>query len=580
MLQDHFGEDNNLIPDVNVSVSSFPLYGQFNNRVSSKTNVSVFTVRELQEDAISYQFTGQSATIYRDDFSWTFTYGHSVVGLDQLQICISPIPIPQIVHINSVSVAIRGMVNLDSSNLFAINTRGGPHINDTLVYQIVRPPRKGAIIDGLSEIVGTNLTNFTQTDINRGRVVYQNRYSDMSHHMQDSFTFTVCTSHECTEPSEFVIRIQYVNLTVLNTGFSVNESGNHTITTNELNIFAPSGSTNLRFVVRTPPKHGNFTLEISGSVPGVERVQYFNLDDIVTGRIFYRNDGHENLHDSFEFIATADYYNEVSKRYEPLHPFTDMVNITIIPVNDNRPEIVLSFLYIDAVKHGSTLISSTLFQAHDYDSDMDDVDIEWILKYESPIHGYMYLDEDCGKDNAISRWTEGELRANRVFYRNNQGGSNIDIIAYQVTDGELFSDVESTLLDLRPIIFVSKATIPIPIPVTEGGNITITTAHLSYSAANDQSLEDGDFLYTLISPPTHGVLKFRGEPIQIGSSFNQSELHHNSLVYIHDDTNSKSDSFEYSLSVENRINTRYMFDFTIIPVDRSLLATGDRRHPL
>ena len=563
MLQDHHGQDRNLVPDINVTISSPPQFGQFNNKVTGERDVNKFKVMDLEEDTIEYHFVNQNITTYSDNFSWTFQYGNSAVSL-QLQICVRPIPIPQVVHMSFASVAFGGMVNLDSTHLAATNSRGG--VNDSLVYHIISPPRNGSIFDKRAEIMNTNLTNFTQTYLNQQRVVYQNRYSDMSSNMQDSFTFQVCTEYACTDPIEFVIRVYLVNLTIINTGFSVKEGAKHYITTQELNIFAPANSENLRFFI-TPPNHGNITLETFNSIVGVP---YFDLEDLVTQHIFYQNDDSEHLHDSFEITATADYFNETSRRYERLPPFTDIVNITIRPVNDNPPEFVHQASEFDAVVDGSTVITRMLLSAHDYDSDMRDEDIVWRLQYRSPYRGYMYLDEDLGEMHAITSWTEGDLRAGRLYYRNNKDASE-DIIVYEITDGHHVSEVEDTSVKLTPIIFESKATARDPLRVTEGENVSITTDYLSYCASNDRSLGDEDFIYTLRSLPLYGSLMFNGDTLRNESSFNQRDLRDDSLIYIHDHSNSQSDTFQYSLSVPNRPNRidtePYEFEILIDSVD-------------
>ena len=570
MLQDHLGQDKNLVPGVNVTVSSPPQYGQFNNRVSGEQGVSRFTVMALKEDAIEYLFANQSTTTFSDEFSWTFQYGSSVVGPLQFHICISPIPIPQVVHINNASVAFGGMVNLDSSNLLATDNRGGARMNDSLIYHIITPPQNGSIIDQRADVVDANLVNFTQTDVNQGRVVYQNKYSNMFRNMQDSFTFQVCTPYECTDPVKFFLHIRFVNITVLNTGFAVKEGGRFTITTSVLNIFAPPMSRRRRFYM-TPerrPKHGNITLSTTPIVPIVD-VQFFDLEDVEAHSVYYQNDGDEHLHDSFEFTATADYFNEASGKTETLK-FTDMVNITIIPENDNSPEFVKLTQNLHAVKDGSTSISGALFSAHDYDSDMNDEDIVWELQYSSPIYGYLYLDEDRGKQYAVSSWTEGDLRANRLFYKNDQIGEQItnDFMSYLVTDGERKSGIETTFIHLFPIIFRSLGTNSIM--VTEGENTTIITEHLRYDASNDNSLSDRDFLYMIWSTPRYGVLMFNGSALRVGSFFNQLDIRNGLLMYVHDHSNSQRDSFEYSLAVIDRINDsdrRYNFEILINSVD-------------
>ena len=565
MLEDHLGQDGHLVHEINVSVSNFPLYGQFNNPLRDRRNITTFRVVELEQGEIEYQFANQTTITSSDSFSWTFRFGSSSAGPFQLQICINPIPIPNIDHIGIASVAFGGMVNLDSSHLLATDNRGDQGMNDSLVYHILIPPQNGSLMNQHAfNLMNTTLTSFTQTDLNNRRVIYQSRHSDTYGTMQDSFTFKVCTTDMCTESARFVINVNRNNITVVNTGFAVKEGSKHYIIVDELNIFAPTNSIGLRFYVIQQPEHGNITLQTE--ITKLHNVQFFDLADVISHNILYHNDGSEFLHDSFEFTATAKYPNEVTGNYETLQ-FSDMVNITILPVNDNPPELVHALENYDAVISGSTNIPGSVLSAHDYDSDMRDEDIAFVLLHGSPYNGYMYLDVDRGRAHAVFNWTEGDLRNNRLFYRNEKG-RNDDVILYNITDGSHKIFLPPIILSLQPILFESTANASNPLKVMEGGNVTINTDYLSYNASNDRSLRDKDFKYTLKTLPEHGsLLLLSGAPLQTESSFNQRSLRNGSLIYIHDNSNSISDQFQYMVSVSERAQKLFTFTLTIRPVD-------------
>ena len=557
MLEDHLGQDGHLVHEIDVIVSPPPRYGQFNNRVRGARDITTFKLVELEQGEIEYQFANQTTTTDSDTFSWEFRYGHSVAGPFPLQICIIPVPIPDIVHVGIASVAFGGVVNLDSSHLLARDNRGGQGMNDSLEYRILVPPQNGSLMtQRVFNLMGTTtLTSFTQTDVNNRVVLYQSTHSGTHSSMQDRFTFKVCTAFGCTEPETLVVNVNRNNISVVNTGFEVEEGSIHYITDRELNILAPTDSIGLRFFVEQRPEHGNITLKTQ--YREIPNVQFFDLADVVSGSILYWNDGGEFLHDSFEFTAEAQYPNKVTGKYETLQ-FSDMANITILPVNDNPPEIVRSLENYVVVERGSTNIPGSLLSAHDYDSDMRDEDIVWQLKYPSPFNGYMYLQ---GTNGSISSWTEGDLRNNRVYYRNERGPS--DIILYTITDGFHTSDDKHIFLHLQKIIFVPCNLEFGPLPVTEGESVAITTEYLCYRASNDNSLGDEDFLYTLNTLPVHGSLMFNGTVLQTEVSFDQRSLHNGSLVYIHDHSNSETDSFGYELSVKDRAGSEKTYEFSI-----------------
>ena len=295
-------------------------------------------------------------------------------------------------------------------------------------------------------------------DLNNHQILYQSIRSDTHSTMQDQFIFIVCDAYRCSEAKIFVINIYHYNIMVVNTGFEVEEGSVHHITINELNILAPRDSIWLQFFIEQQPEHGNITLKTDIRV--IIDVQFFDLADVVSGSILYENDGSEFLHDSFQFTATAQYHNEVTGNYETLLE-SDMVNITILPVNDNSPVIVRPLESYDVVKGGSTNIPGSLLQAHDPDSDMRDEDIVWQLQLGSPYNGYMYLDVDQGRMHSISIWTEGDLRKNRLYYRNDRAPpSGIDILFYTISDGFFTSDGDQRIiLNVQEFIFESTATV-------------------------------------------------------------------------------------------------------------------------
>ena len=449
-LEDHLGQDRHLVQEIDVIVSFPPRYGQLNNHVRGARNITTFKLVELEQGEIEYQFANQTDN---DSFSWIFQYGSSSVGPFQLQISVPEIN----VHVGTALVEFGGVVNLNSSHLLARDDCGG--MNDSLVYHILVFPQYGSLINQHAfNSMNTTLISFTQADLNNHQILYQSMRSDTHSSMQDQFIFIVCNAYRCSEAKIFVINIYHYNIMVVNTGFEVEEGSVHHITINELNILAPRDSIGLRFFIEQQPKHGNITLKTDIRV--MINVQFFDLADVVSGSILYENDGSEFLHDSFQFTATAQYHNKVTENYETLLE-SDMVNITILPVNDNSPVIVRPLESYDVLKGGSTNIPGSLLQAHDPDSDIRDEDIVWQLQLGSPYNGYMYLDVDQGRMHSISTWTEGDLRKNRLYYRNDRAPpSGIDILFYTISDGFFTSDGDQRIiLNVQKFIFESTATV-------------------------------------------------------------------------------------------------------------------------
>ena len=78
--------------------------------------------------------------------------------------------------------------------------------------------------------------------------------------------------------------------------------------------------------------------------------------------------------------------------------------------------------------------------------------------------------------------------------------------------------------------------------ISEGGTVTITATELS---ATD---DDGDPLTFNVSGVTGGQFELTGNPGVAITSFTQDDLDNNRVVYVHDGSQTASDSFDFSLA--------------------------------
>ena len=160
------------------------------------------------------------------------------------------------------------------------------------------------------------------------------------------------------------IRVHKMNLTIINTGFSVQEGHKHNITAQELNVHVPAKSRNFCFNITRLPEHGNLSVSSVKSTGTGER--YFVLEDLVTEQIFYQRDDKNSLSDGLEFTATALFFNESSQSMEAFQ----ITDSTILPINnvtttelsipfpDNSRDITVSINRPLAPKYGNIVVST------------------------------------------------------------------------------------------------------------------------------------------------------------------------------------------------------------------------------
>lgn len=127
-------------------------------------------------------------------------------------------------------------------------------------------------------------------------IVYQHSGGDSDN---DTFGFIYKTDEPIRQSKEVMvlIHIHEINLTVINTGFVVQEGQKHNITAQELNVHIPARSRNFCFSITRLPEHGSLSVNTIKSTERGER--YFVLDDLDTGHISYLRDDKKSLSDSF-----------------------------------------------------------------------------------------------------------------------------------------------------------------------------------------------------------------------------------------------------------------------------------------
>ena len=453
------------------------------------------------------------------------------------------------------------MMIIDFSDFKELRLSLPPNPRALHLVNLIKKPVCGDIVVSTIKIIDGEQYFIQIEDLTTTHVFYQKK-------LHDNFEFTAVVDYfnESSRTWEtFQMAESSFNVTILP----------YPRTTQEIRIPFPANSSNIHISILKPPMYGNVIIRMSKVLDG-DLEQCLFLKNTIAEQIFYENNGGENLYDSFEFTALTEYFSAESQSWERFE-ITESVNITISLLNDNPPQFIRSPQVLDAVQGGSTRLTSLLFSANDSDRDMRDEDIVWQLRGSTPIQGYVYLDVDPGRgDLGVTNWTEGDLRAGRLYYRG-YSSESLDVMIYVITDGVHVSKERVTQVKLVPIRFESKAMANLLLN-TEEDNITINTDYLSYCASNDKSLRDKDFIYTLHSLPTQGSLVLNGRILKNGSSFNQQDLHNGSLIYVYDHgTNIKEiDNFQYSLSVVNRATANK----TVFQLEIQLLSADHAPDPL
>ncbi|WAR22721.1 FREM1-like protein [Mya arenaria] len=417
---------------------------------------------------------------------------------------------------------------------------------------------------------GNPVTSFKLQDIIDNKIVYVQASHKGMEPTRDFFDFyaTDGKSNSLTQTAN--IRITPINdeepVVMLN-DFRVEEGGSKVIDKEMLDAMdMDMPREEVRLYISQPPEYGDIVVLRRTPNGDVEAtVTEFTAKELHNGmQLKYRHDDSENFMDKFA-ITASDGKHEVKR----------VCNITILPRNDERPEL-LKNLGIQMDYGELVTLSSSVLQAVDLDNSDDQV---YYIVLTLPKKGVLQTcsipNEPMISSNCRDIWvgqnfTQGDINHNLVRYLHTAsiGTSDYDTFLFALSDGINKRQVET--FQIR-IMNSKRATITltnVEMSLREGERVAITTDKLS---AEDGSSRPGEIVFAIIRPPHLGQIEYLDSPLIPINSFTQQDLLSNNVVYNHlTKVDFTEDSFTFTVANGHGDNKDTEFRFAITPVDIAL----------
>jgi predicted transcriptional regulator len=144
-------------------------------------------------------------------------------------------------------------------------------------------------------------------------------------------------------------------------------------------------------------------------------------------------------------------------------------------------------------------------------------------------------------------------------------GVSAGVITLVSNDGTTDSNQASVSFDITPVNDPPSISTNNPLSLNEGATGTITSA--SHLSATDIDNDDADLIFTITTNTSNGVVKKSGTTLNLNDTFLQSDLTAGNISYVHDDSNTTSDSFGFKVSDGSAELTNQTFSISVTAIN-------------
>ncbi|XP_076614950.1 chondroitin sulfate proteoglycan 4-like isoform X2 [Chaetodon auriga] len=496
-----------------------------------------FTQEDLNQEIIIYHQQASGST--NDSVLLEATNGVTKVGPFRLEIDIIPILLP--LQVSDLTLDEGSSLPLTSDIIKVANH----HFSGmNFLYQVIVPPRHGHLEH--SRIPGMPITAFTHTEVEREYISYIHDGSDTQ---RDNFTIVANQTEIRKHSLPCTVRVSVTPVddetpvVTANKGLKVWVGSVTEITINELSAedsdTVPEG---LEFII-TPPSNGHLALKSAPS----RHILNFTQSHIQTGQLVFVHSG--ALSGGFHFQVND------GVNFAPRQIFSTTAHSLVLTLQRNHP--------MEVYPGSVTAISAQ--ELHAVTNDVSDIRRNQSVVFavtSPPKLGRLVHRLPDNSTEDISTFTQSMVNDGVILYDQKKaesvGWSAADsfsftvssppaflpphtftiLISYQANEHHNNPQYKTRLLNNAGAV------------VSEGGRVMIDRSKLDASnllgKIPEPHRKDHHILYRVISLPHHGALSIRGRNLTRNQpDFSQFTLNKFGITYIHDDSETTSDSFTF-----------------------------------
>ncbi|KAM9331003.1 chondroitin sulfate proteoglycan 4-like [Gastrophryne carolinensis] len=431
---------------------------------------------------------------------------------------------------------------ISSDVLKAITNDENDMNNRTITFHVTHPPKHGRILK-MTEQNMTEVTSFSQSMIDEGMILYEHTDTEaLVWSSQDSFIFTVSSPPAMLENQKFFFTVSYettdpsrLTRLVANNGASVTEGGRILIDKSKLdasNLLArlpesQRSAYEVWYQVTILPKHG---VIIVGDRNITKEKPNFSQYIINKFGITYAHDGAEWPVDNFTFATWLNLKSKSAVKPE-IDVVEEMFNITVIPVNDQAPELKTKRPSLRVLQGKTVALSPENLNVEDRDNPPEDITYTII---STPNNGFLAKSNHLNE--TVQKFTQADINNGDLWFVHD-GSTSSGVFYFSVTDGKHKPLYKLFNLDVTPVSITLMNNTNL-ILVQGQNSAPITINNLAASTDGKSTV----IHYEISRPPLYGSLLSGDIPV---TTFVQMDIELGKIRYHMTNLTTNQDSIEF-----------------------------------
>lgn len=404
-------------------------------------------------------------------------------------------------------------------------------------YQITVSPQIGKIIrEDTSLGITSEVQEFTQDDVENGKIFYEHTSPMVELRTNDSFFFDV----KALFAPSLIDQVFNIEISVSSGGL-LKFLPNIRIVVDEgdlapihLDLSRVLEYLETRVAIQSPelyvetysPSHGYIR-----TMDSRKDISRFSLIDFNSNKVYYQHDHSDTIEDKISmavFLLVGNIF---------LCNIT--IPVTVNPINDQSFYLITTSPRISVIEGENKTISNADLLTEDADTPPDGLIYEII---SNPMHGMLQKISDEGYVQNIinygNQFTQADINDKRIIYTHS-GSPESTTFTFKVSDGEFKPAYETFTIKILPIqIFPSTNAKPLEVP--QGSNIgNLSADHVSI----ETNVQKSRLVYNITKLPNGGILNNNNKQI---FRFNQRQLQDGIIQYVQHDMLRSNDSFQVS----------------------------------